>query len=89
VKIQEAASKTVQSTLLANQYLRNTVAKTADANNTFFGFQGEEEEATRGGRGGRGGRGAPRGGADGNQQRGGRRNPKQSLKKTEEEFPTL
>ena len=59
---------------------------------------GEAKESPRdrgdrdAGRGGRGGRGRARGGADrgGNTENKGRRpNPKQALKKTEEDFPAL
>jgi hypothetical protein len=62
-----------------------------------MGFSGvpDEEEQAPAARGGRGGRGGDRGGRGGRGTaeagRGGarRQNPKQSLKKTEEDFPSL
>jgi len=83
--------KTHQETVQKNQYLKGTVAKTADVNNNMFGFgaapEDEPVESSRGGRGGRG-RGARGGGSIVNQ--GGRRqNAKQALKKTDDDFPTL
>jgi len=75
--------KSKQSTVVQNTYLKGTVAKTSDstvANMTGFGNVADEETDNR--------RGGKRQGAGG--QRGGRRqNPKQALKKTEEDFPSL
>lgn len=79
-------TKSKQSTVLQNQYLKGAVAKTADANNVLFGFGAVKDDDDVPSRGGRG-----RGGRGGKEQRGGarRQNPKQALKKTDEEFPTL
>ena len=81
----EATKTDVQTTVQQNTYLKDTVAKTADANNTYFGFSAVDDDEEVPGRGGRGGRttdGGNRGGAR-------RQNPKQALKKTEDDFPTL
>lgn len=89
---QATEQKVTQATLQQNQYLKGTVAKTSDvetAKLTGFGSIVDDEDTGRGGRGGRG-RGGRGGAQADNAQRGGRRqNPKQSLKKTEEDFPTL
>jgi hypothetical protein len=80
-----AEEKVKQATVLQNQYLKGSVAKTSDAQVaalTGFSAVPDDDERTdrRGGRGGR----------DNQAQRGGRRqNPKQALKKTEEDFPSL
>lgn len=78
--------KVKQSTQQQNQYAKQTLAKTSDAEVaklTGFGTIVDEEDVRGDRRGGRGGR-------DTNTQRGGRRqNPKQALKKTEEDFPSL
>lgn len=62
--------------------MKGSIAKTSDskvAELTGFGTVADEDE-----------RGDRRGGRGGGNQRGGRRqNPKQALKKTEEDFPTL
>ena len=78
-----------QSTLLQNQYQKDTLATQTDVNNVLFGFGNakDEEEEVRGDK-----RAPKRGGREGGQQaqKGGRRqNPKQSLKKTEDDYPTL
>lgn len=77
------SEKVKQSTVLQNQYLKGSVAKVPDSNvATMTGFGSVADDDERGDRkGGRGGR---------DNQRGGRRqNPRQALKKTEEDFPTL
>lgn len=80
--------KQKQSTVLQHQYLKgNTVNKRAEVEDGLkIGFQDNYDfvEDKRGGRGGRG-----RGGKQDNAQRGGRRQGRQSLKKTEEDFPSL
>lgn len=86
VKVADAQQEKVkQSTQIQNLYNKDTIAKVADANVVkYTGFQNVVEEDERDNR--RGGRG----GRDNNNQRGGRRqNPKQALKKTEEDFPSL
>lgn len=75
-------------TITKSTYMQGGQGATVNENVGMLGFgsvkQDDDEEAdARGqGRGGRGGR------AQGG-QRGGRRGPKQTLKKTEEDFPTL
>jgi len=78
-----ADEKSKQSTVVQNTYLKGTVAKVSDskvAEMTGFGNVADEEfgDNRRGGK------------RTGGAQRGGRRqNPKQALKKTEEDFPSL
>jgi hypothetical protein len=91
------ANKVNQTTVLKTNYGMQT-SVTAKTNGNLMGFSGvpDEEEQAPAARGGRGGRGGDRGGARGGRgtadaARGGarRQNPKQSLKKTEEDFPSL
>ena len=83
-------TKEKKSTVLQNQYLKGTVAKTADAEvGALVGFGLVKDEEPRQDRGDR--RGA-RGGARDEKPRqtqGRRQNAKVALKKTEEEFPSL
>ena len=82
-KVETGGEKHKQSTVLQNQYMKSTVAKTTTANAVHFGFQADDDDV-RGGDARRGGRGGDAG------QRGGRKqNAKQALKKTEDDFPTL
>jgi len=86
-----AEEKNKQSTVVQNTYLKGTVAKTSDAKTaemTGFGTVADEDFGGDNRRGGKRPEGGQRGGKGG--QRGGRRqNPKQALKKTEEDFPSL
>jgi hypothetical protein len=95
---QNQGEKVHQSTVMQNQYLKGVAAKTADvevAKLTGFGsiadedFSGDNRGDRGDRRGGRGGRGGARGGAADAQKGGRRQNPRQALKKTEEDFPTL
>jgi len=89
-KTQEFTDKKTEAvkTVVQNTYLKGTVAKKSDAtvaSMTGFGNVADEFE----GENRRGGRGGDRGGRGGAQRGGRRSNPKQALKKTEEDFPTL
>jgi len=88
-KVQEVGETKTEkaSTLAINQLKQNTYAKTADATNAILGFGGVKEEEQLPVRG----RGAPRGrgGAQGGRPTGGRKNAKQALKITDEDFPAL
>ena len=99
-KIVEVKSEKVhQTTVQQNTYLKGAIAVTADQKvaelTGFASVADRDDEDGRGGRGGRGGArggrgGNDRGGRGGNDQKGGRRqNPRQSLRKTEEDFPSL
>lgn len=81
LKVEAAADKTKQSTLLQNAYMKNAVAKTTTANAVHLGIQADDETDARGG--------DRRGGRDGGQRGGRKQNAKQALKKTEDDFPTL
>lgn len=98
------AEKVKQSTVQQNQYAKDTLAKQADPNNdnVLLGFSQvpDEDDERRGGkRGGRGGHGGhghghghaqekrDHGHAHGN--KGGRKNAKQALKMTEDDYPSL
>ena len=74
--------------MVQNQYMKGTAATQAIKTDVAIGFTGgdspREDRGTRGGRGGRGGRAQ-----QDNKPREKRQNPKQALKKTEEEFPAL
>jgi len=97
IKTQQGlADKEKQTTVQQNKYAKDTLAKTADVNNVYLGFGNavDEDDDVPAGRGGRGGARGGRGGRGGNTDRGGRggarrQNPKQALKKTEDDFPTL
>jgi len=82
--------KQKKSTVLQNQYAKDTLAKVPDANNVLFGFSQvpDDDDDRRGGR-----RGDRRGGhhedAHGHGKGGRRQNAKKALKITDEDFPSL
>jgi len=76
------SEKVKQSTVVKSLHGQETIATTTAETNKLFGFRGGDDAEFAGrGRGGQGRGGAPK--------TGGRKGPKQALKKTEMDFPTL